>query len=153
MQTKSPSPINLTAGKVHTTRTTRQLNISSQCINRGSPKTHHPPSLYIRTHFRDRRLSLQRERVHGDHVGLASWNYQPHPHRTSLTRGWVSFHVVLTASDFVAIVMENVHYRGMATVLEFLLHSLDLDNAVCENSFLDEKSKLFTLVSLASFRL
>lgn len=64
-----------------------------------------------------------------------------------------TFHVVLTASDVVAIVMENVHYRGMATVLEFLLHSLDLANAVYENSFLDEKSKLFTLVSLASFRL
>jgi hypothetical protein len=61
-----------------------------------------------------------------------------------------TFHVVLTVNDAVAILLENAHYRAMATVLELILYSLDLADAMYENTFLVEGTKLFTLVPLAS---
>ena len=47
--------------------------------------------------------------------------------------------------------VENAHYRAMATLLELVLYSLDLADAMYENTFLDEEGgeKLFTLVPLA----
>ncbi len=61
-----------------------------------------------------------------------------------------TFHVVLAVNDIVAITTENAHYRGMATVLEFLLYLFDLADAMYENSLLGDGKKLFTLVPLAS---
>jgi hypothetical protein len=61
-----------------------------------------------------------------------------------------TFHVVLTVNDIAAIAVENAHYRAMATILEFLLYSLDLADAMYENTFLGDGAKLFTLVPLAS---
>ena len=61
-----------------------------------------------------------------------------------------TFHVVLAVNNVAAITMENAHYRAMATVLEFLLYSLDLADAMYENTFLEGRSELFTLVPLAS---
>ena len=40
------------------------------------------------------------------------------------------FHVALVVNDVAAIVVESAHYRGMATLLEFLLYSGDLIDAV-----------------------
>ena len=62
-----------------------------------------------------------------------------------------TFHVVLTINDVAAIMVENAHYRAMATFLELVLYSLDLADAMYENTFLDEEGgeKLFTLVPLA----
>ena len=49
--------------------------------------------------------------------------------------------------------VENAHYRAMATFLELVLYSLDLADAMYENTFLvlggEEGGKLFTLVPLA----
>lgn len=62
-----------------------------------------------------------------------------------------TFHVVLTINNIAAIMVENAHYRAMATFLELVLYSLDLADAMYENTFLarDEEAKLFTLVPLA----
>lgn len=64
-----------------------------------------------------------------------------------------TFHVVLSVNDIAAIAVENAHYRAMATFLEFLLYSLDLADAMYENSLLQtagESVKLFTLIPLAT---
>ena len=62
-----------------------------------------------------------------------------------------TFHVVLAANDAAAIMVENAHYRAMATFLEFLLYAGDLVDAMYENSLLPDEggSKTFTLVPLA----
>ncbi|KAL7551927.1 hypothetical protein ACHAWF_015181 [Thalassiosira exigua] len=61
-----------------------------------------------------------------------------------------TFHVVLVVNDVAAILVENAHYRGMATFLEFLLYAGDLVDAVYENALLSEGAeKAFTLVPLA----
>ncbi|KAL7501352.1 hypothetical protein ACHAWT_010760 [Skeletonema menzelii] len=60
-----------------------------------------------------------------------------------------TFHVVLTMNNIAAIMVENSHYRAMATFLELVLYSLDLADAMYENTFLGEGGKLFTLVPLA----
>jgi len=61
-----------------------------------------------------------------------------------------AFHVALVVNDVAAIVVESAHYRGMATLLEFLLYSGDLIDAIYENTLLSEGAeKAFTLVPLA----
>ena len=61
-----------------------------------------------------------------------------------------TFHVVLAANDAAAIMVENAHYRAMATFLEFLLYAGDLADAIYENSLLPDgrRNKTFTLVPL-----
>ena len=61
-----------------------------------------------------------------------------------------TFHVVLAINDIAAIMVENAHYRAMATFLELVLYSLDLADAMYENTFLGDGAKLFTLVPLAT---
>jgi hypothetical protein len=60
-----------------------------------------------------------------------------------------TFHVVLTINNIAAIMVENAHYRAMATFLELVLYSLDLADAMYENKLL-LGDKLFTLVPLAT---
>lgn len=65
-----------------------------------------------------------------------------------------TFHAVLAANDAAAIMVENAHYRAMATFLEFLLYAGDLVDAMYENMLLpdeggEEGGKIFTLVPLA----
>ena len=61
-----------------------------------------------------------------------------------------AFHVVLTMNNIAAIMVENAHYRAMATFLELVLYSLDLADAMYENTFLGYGVALFTLVPLAT---
>ena len=61
-----------------------------------------------------------------------------------------TFHIVLTVNDIAAIIIENSHYRAMATLLELILYSLDLADAMYENTLLGEGMNLFTLVPLAT---
>uniref|UniRef100_A0A7S0AGL7 Uncharacterized protein n=1 Tax=Minutocellus polymorphus TaxID=265543 RepID=A0A7S0AGL7_9STRA len=60
-----------------------------------------------------------------------------------------TFHVVLTINNIAAIIVENAHYRAMATFLELVLYSLDLADAMYENKLLSG-DKLFTLVPLTT---
>lgn len=61
-----------------------------------------------------------------------------------------TFHIVLLSNNIVAIAVENAHYRAMATFLELILYSIDLADAIYENSLLAEGRQLFTLAPLAS---
>lgn len=70
--------------------------------------------------------------------------------RHLLGAGW-TFHVALIVNDIAAIMVENAHYRGMATFLEFVLYAGDLVDAVYENTLLpDGAEREFTLVPLAA---
>lgn len=61
-----------------------------------------------------------------------------------------TFHIVLSVNNIAAIIVENSHYRAMATFLELILYSLDLADAMYENTLLAEGMNLFTLVPLAT---
>mmetsp|Transcript_12400 Transcript_12400/g.19080 ORF Transcript_12400/g.19080 Transcript_12400/m.19080 type:complete len:147 (-) Transcript_12400:119-559(-) len=61
-----------------------------------------------------------------------------------------AFHVVLAINNIAAIMVESAHYRAMATFLELVLYSLDLADAMYENTFLGDGMTLFTLVPLAT---
>ena len=61
----------------------------------------------------------------------------------------LTFHIVLSVNNIAAIIVENSHYRAMATFLELILYSLDLADAMYENTLLTEGMNLFTLVPLA----
>mmetsp|Transcript_29018 Transcript_29018/g.65035 ORF Transcript_29018/g.65035 Transcript_29018/m.65035 type:complete len:148 (+) Transcript_29018:60-503(+) len=61
------------------------------------------------------------------------------------------FHVLLAVNDVAAIWVENAHYRGMATLLEFILYAGDLADAVYENGLLEGSGgREFTLIPLAA---
>lgn len=62
----------------------------------------------------------------------------------------LAFHIVLSVNNIAAIIVENSHYRAMATFLELILYSLDLADAMYENTLLTEGMNLFTLVPLAT---
>lgn len=46
--------------------------------------------------------------------------------------------------------VESAHYRAMATFLELVLYSLDLADAMYENTLLGDDMTPFTLVPLAT---
>ncbi len=61
-----------------------------------------------------------------------------------------TFHVVLAINNIAAIMVESAHYRAMATFLELVLYSLDLADAVYENTLLADGMAPFTIVPLAT---